>query len=388
MNKIQLCDINTCTQCHACEQVCPKQCIRFTEGKDGFDVPRIDTDVCVECGACIKSCHQLNLTKPKIKPIHTYAAWSEDNAVRITSSSGGVFSEVARYVFDRCGVVVGAVMDEHLKVHHSFATDMDGLVPMRGSKYVQSDLSDIYSEIKGFLNKDRLVLFSGTPCQVAGLYTFLKKDYPNLLTCDLVCHGVPSQKSFDSYCKRIGLSSKKVAEVAFRYTQGWGLQMTTRNHKAFYSTDRGYKWDNISPLKSYYLRAFTGGLMFDEACYNCHYASPERVSDLTMADYWGIGTMQPFNHSTKKGVSLLLVNTSKGFDMVKGSKGLILIERPFEEAVQGNHNLSNSSERPPGRDTYCDDAEKMSIIKISKKYGLLPGFKEYVRPINRKLDLI
>jgi coenzyme F420-reducing hydrogenase beta subunit len=164
------------------------------------------------------------LTKEKKLPLYAYAAWSDDERVRTTSSSGGVFSEIARYVFAKGGVVVGAVMDKDLKVHHTFATDMQGLFPMRGSKYVQSNLTGIYSKVKEYLQTERFVLFTGTPCQVAGLYTFLKKDYPSLLTCDLVCHGVPSQKSFDTYCEKIGLKGK-VAVVAFRYTQGWGLRM-------------------------------------------------------------------------------------------------------------------------------------------------------------------
>lgn len=385
MNKILLCDIYSCTQCRACEQVCPKHCISFVEGKDGFDVPRIDTDVCVECGACIKSCHQLNLTKKKNRPLYAYAAWSNDEQVRTTSSSGGVFSEIARYVFERNGVVAGAVMDEDLKVHHTFASDMDSLFPMRGSKYVQSDLTGIYSKIKEYLQAERFVLFTGTPCQVAGLYTFLKKDYSNLLTCDLVCHGVPSQKSFDTYCEKTGLKNK-VAEVAFRYTQGWGLQMASRSHLVPPAKDGGYKWKNISPRKSYYLRAFTNGLMFDEACYNCHYATPERVSDLTMADYWGIGTMAPFNHPRNEGVSLLLVNSVKGKAVVSECSHLFAEERPLEESIKGNHNLSQCSVRPKGRDSYCEDAATMIITKLSNKYSLTPTYKDYLRPLKRKLQ--
>lgn len=385
MNKIQLCDIYTCTQCRACAQACPKHCISFVEGKDGFDVPHIDTDVCVECGACIKSCHQLSLTRDKKLPLYAYAAWSDDERVRTTSSSGGVFSEIARYVFAKGGVVVGAVMDEDLKVHHTFATNMDSLFPMRGSKYVQSDLTGIYSKVKEYLQDERFVLFTGTPCQVAGLYTFLKKDYASLLTCDLVCHGVPSQKSFDIYCEKVGLKDN-AKEVAFRYTLGWGYQMVSRSHLVPPSKDGGYKWKNISPKKSYYLRAFTNGLMFDEACYNCHYATPERVSDLTMADYWGIGTMAPFNHPKNKGVSLLLVNSEKGKAVVSECQHLFTEERPLEESIKGNHNLSQCSVRPKGRDSYCEDAATMSIAKLGKKYGLAPTYKDYLRPLKRKIQ--
>ncbi len=386
MSKIELCDINSCTQCYACEAACPKKCIIFKMAKGGFSLPDIDRKVCVECGACMKACHQLNPTKTKQSPLKAYAAWSLDNDVRTTSSSGGVFSEIARYVFEKEGIVVGAVMNEHLKVCHAFAYSMKELYAMRGSKYVQSNLTGVYAQVKDFLKAGRYVLFTGTPCQVGGLYSFLKTDYDNLLTCDLVCHGVPSQKSFDIYCEKIGLTRKEVAEVAFRYTKGWGLQMATRSHLVSLFRDGDYKWKNISPKESYYLRAFTGGLMFNEACYNCQYATPERVSDITLADYWGIGTMMPFNHPKQKGVSLLLANTGKGLEAVKGRSSLYVEERPLEEAVKGNHNLSQCSERPLGRDTYCEDAETMSFTELSRKYGLSPTYKDYLRPFKRILQ--
>ena len=385
MSKIELCDINSCTQCHACESICPKKCITFKMGEGGFYVPEIDRESCVECGACMKACHQLNQTKTKQIPLHTYAAWSLDNDIRTSSSSGGVFSEIARFVFDKDGIVVGAVMSEELKVCHTFASNMKELFAMRGSKYVQSDLTGVYVKVKNYLKDGRFILFTGTPCQVGGLYSFLKTDYENLITCDLVCHGVPSQQSFDTYCEKAGLKNK-VAEVTFRYTKGWGLQMATRSHLVSPSQGGDYKWKNISPNKSYFLRAFTSGLMFNEACYSCYYATPKRVSDITLADYWGIGTVMPFNHSTRKGVSLLLANTEKGQDAVKKSRSLFIEERPLDEAVKGNDNLSHCSARPSGRDSYCKDAEIMSISDLSKKYGLEPTYKDYLRPLKRKLQ--
>lgn len=387
MSKIELCDVNSCTQCHACESVCPKKCIAFNMAKDGFYIPEIDRDVCIECGACMKACHQLNQSKTKRTPLQTYAAWSLENDVRTSSSSGGVFSEIARYVFEKDGVVVGAVMNEHLKVYHTFASSMKELFAMRGSKYVQSDLTGVYVKVKDYLRVGRYVLFTGTPCQVGGLYSFLKKDYENLLTCDLVCHGVPSQKSFDTYCEKIGLTRNEVAEVSFRYTKGWGLQMATRSHLVSPAQAGDYKWNNISPKNSYYLRAFTSGLMFNEACYNCQYATPERASDITMADYWGIGTAMPFNHPTQKGVSLLLVNSEKGGDVVKACKSLYTEVRPLEEAVKGNYNLSQCSERPVGRDTYCEDAKMMPLKELFLKYNLQPSWKDYLRPIKRKFTM-
>lgn len=386
MSSIHLCDINTCTQCHACESVCPKQCIDFKEAESGFFIPIIDKAVCVECGACINVCHQISYSKGCNLPLYTYAAWSLDENVRTSSSSGGVFSEIARYIIANDGVVVGAVMNKDLKVHHAIANSYENTIPMRGSKYVQSDLSGIYRQVKELLMNGILLLFTGTPCQIAGLNTFLKKDYKNLITCDLVCHGVPSQGSFDTYCDKVCLKRDGVSAVSFRYTQGWGLQMASKKYHASFVKDGKGKWKNISPKRSFYLRAFTKGLMFSEACYSCPYARPERVSDITLADYWGIGSIKPFNYSTTKGVSLLLVNTERGKNVIDECR-LFLENRPLEEALKGNHNLSMCSARPSGRDTFCKDLETMSVFSLCRKYGLQPSFKDYLRPLKRMLKI-
>ena len=378
MKGIELCDIYLCTQCRSCEAICPQKCISFIVGNDGFYTPSIDEPSCIRCGLCMKSCHQLNTGLTKHYPLNCFAAWSKDDEIRGTSSSGGVFSEIARCIFEQQGVVVGSVMDDSLNVHHAFAESMEQLIPMRGSKYVQSNMDGVYVRVKEYLQLGRLTLFTGTPCQVAGLYSFLKKDYDNLLTCDLVCHGVPSQKAFDTYCNKVGLIHGKTEEVRFRYTEGWGLQMAKR----CYGDD---KWKNISPKKSYYLRAFTKGLMFNEACYSCHYATPERVGDFSLADYWGIGSESPFMYPTDKGISLLLVNTQKAEVLITECETLFIEERPLSEAIRGNRNLSVCSVRPEGRDTFYRDAETMPTDLLMKKYALSPSFKDYLRPLKRKL---
>lgn len=385
MDRIGLCDIYSCTQCHACETACPQNCITFREEKDGFQIPEIDRGMCVECGLCMKSCHQIAHSRAQSVPIRTYAAWTLDDDVRKKSSSGGVFSEVARYVLDLGGIVFGAIMDKELRVRHVAAESLEQLGMMRGSKYVQSDLTGVYRLIKGLLQNGKHVLFTGTPCQVAGLYGYLRKDHEKLLTCDLVCHGVPSQKSFDIYCKKMGFTTPDVTEMGFRYTKGWGYQMSCKRHLVSPTKAEDYKWNPVSPGKSYYLRAFTRALMFSEACYSCRYASPERISDLTLADFWGIGAEFPFDHSVKKGVSLLLVNTEKGQRAVSGCSQLFTEERTLEEALKGNHNLSQCSERPQGRDSYYQDAEQMQPEELMKKYNLQPSWKDYLRPLKRKL---
>lgn len=375
---IELCSYLSCTQCHACESVCPKGCISFIDAPDGFKVPHINREICVECGLCMNSCHQLN--RPETDRLSTpvsYAAWTENDSIREESSSGGVFTALAESIINQGGVVFGAIMDDNLKVRHVFATSMEEIALMRGSKYVQSDINGIYNKVRDFLKDGRMVLFTGTPCQIAGLYAFLKKEYENLYTCDLICHGVPSQRAFDIYCAKIKIKRNNPQEVRFRYTKGWGFQMAYRSDAD--------KWKNISPRKSYYLRAFFKGIMFNKSCYSCQYAKLERIGDFTLADYWGIGESEPFGHSVKKGLSLLLINSSKARVFLEKCKGLFLEKRPLEESLAGNHNLAHCSEEPVGRDCYFEDSIKLSINELSRKYGLMPNWRDYIRPIKRKL---
>lgn len=382
MNKIELCDISKCTQCYACINACPKNCISMKEAKDGFSLPVIDRDKCVECGVCMKVCHRLVEDVKYHTPLKTYACWTKNLSDRRNSSSGGAFSVLARKVLSEGGIVYGASMCKDLKVRHIGIETMDEIIRLQGSKYVQSYLGDVYKEVKTQLQRGRKVLFTGTPCQVSGLLTFLRKKYDNLFTCDIVCHGVPSQKAFDIYIEKIGLRDK-CENFNFRFTEGWGFQLSRQLVAP--TKDGDSKKRILSPKKAYYIRAFTKGLMFSEACYSCAYARPERVSDVTLADYWGLGVMEPFNHPTHKGVSLLLVNSEKAFNLLSESQDLFFEERPYEEAVQGNHNLSHSSNRPEGRDTYYEDSKRMSISDLSNKYGIKENLRDYLRLLKQKI---
>lgn len=390
MSEIQLCGIDSCTQCYSCLSVCPKQCIAFIEGKEGFFLPHIDREKCIECGLCMKSCHQLTPARAQVTPHKTFAAWTTDAATRTKSSSGGMFSVLANYALSKGGSVYGASMGEDLKVRTIRVDKQKELNKIRGSKYVQSNMQGVNNSVKSDLSSGQFVLFTGTPCQVAGLYAFLKKNYDNLLTVDVVCHGVPSQKAFDIYCERVGLNNPENKEISFRYMEGWGFQMS--RHLVAPSKDGDSKYEGttktklITPRRSYYLRAFTEGLMFSETCYSCKYAQPKRVSDFTMADYWGLGTMAPFNHPTAKGVSLLLANTDKAAALMPKLKDLFVEERPLEEAVKGNGNLEHCSGRPAGRDTYFEDAMRMPIGELVKKYNIKETWKDYLRPLKRMLN--
>lgn len=384
MNKINLCD-STCTQCYACKTVCPKDCIEFIDYEAGFKIPSIDRSKCIECGACMKACHVISLKADLKLPLKTYACWTKNKDDRSNSSSGGAFSVLARRILANGGVVYGATMTSDLTIRHIAITKEEDLIAIQGSKYVQSNIEGIYSDVKLRLGKGISVLFSGTPCQVAGLKTFLKRDYENLLTCDVVCHGVPSQTAFNIYIDKIGIRDKS-NNVYFRFTEGWGFRLSRQAVAP--TLGGGFRKKLIPQFKAYYMKAFTKGLMFGEACYDCHYAHPKRISDFTLADYWGLGEHIPFNYPTQRGVSCMLVNTQHGLNFINSCEDLMLIERPLEEAIEGNHNLSFVSDRPRGRDTYYEDSISLDIKELSTKYGLKPTLRDYLRIIKQDLFLI
>jgi len=376
---ITLCDINNCTQCFSCLSVCSKQCIEFHDKGEGFLEPSIDGNRCVECGLCEKSCHILHPLREKSLPKFTFAGWNNNISIRKKSSSGGVFSILANNILCNGGIVYGATM-EKLKVKHIRVDNTTDLAKLRGSKYLQSNMRGIYEQVKIDLkgDLDRKVLFVGTPCQVSGLYSYLRKPYRNLITADIICHGVPSQSLFDRYLEKIKINPENTKEVIFRYLKGWGMQMSriTLSGKSLL----------ISPRKAFYLRAFLRGMMFSKACYNCKYAETKRVGDLTLADFWEIGTVTSFEHDTRDGISMLLVNTTVGDDLVKKCKDITLVERSFKEALDGNPNLHTVSVQPAGCETYYDDLKCLSIDDFIKKYKLQPSWKDYLRPFKRYIE--
>ena len=378
----------TCTQCMACVNTCPKSCIKMVDAGQGFAIPQIDESICVECGACMRSCHQLVKNLERNTPAKTLACWTKVTSDRKKSSSGGAFSVLARKVLSQNGVVYGATMSKDLKVYHIYIERAEELPRLQGSKYVQSTLGDTYVQVRNHLNNDRLVLFTGTPCQVGGLLTFLRKRYKNLITCDMVCHGVPSQRAFDAFCERTHLSGT-CDGISFRFTEGWGYQLAREfisPTKAGYFNSASVKRKPICPSKAWYMRAFNKSMMFNEACYTCSYSRVERVSDFTMADYWGLGVKASFNHPTYQGISMLLVNTSKAVELLNELPELYYEERGLQEAIEGNRNLTHSSERPNNRDAFIADLFDMNNKDVVKKYGLRATVRDYLRLLKQTIN--
>lgn len=298
---IEIKNKSKCSGCHACMNVCPKHCITMQVDEEGFWYPVVDKEKCIECGLCEKRCPILNDMCIDNSP-KAFACFNKDEEVRKESSSGGIFTLLASQVIDLGGVVYGAAFNENFEVEHIQVTKKSELHKLRGSKYVQSRLGNSYSEIKELLSQNRLVYFSGTPCQIDGLLCFLNKKYDNLICQDIICHGVPSPKVWDKYKQE--MCKEKPETIEFRNKDnGWinfNMAIRFKNNKYV----KSHKEDS-------FMKAFLTDLCLRPSCYDCHSKSIHRNSDITLADFWGIKNVCPEMYDNK-GVSLVFINSNKG----------------------------------------------------------------------------
>ncbi len=345
---IELCSKIDCTGCGACYNVCPKQAISMQYDAEGFLHPEIDHELCIECKLCQKSCPILTPVNKHTRVDGPLAVVAKSKELCQKSSSGGMFSLLASWILQQGGVVFGAVWTSDNRVIHQKATNETELAALRGSKYLQSDTALTYKEVKACLKDNKLVLYTGTPCEIAGLYGFLEKmDKTRLYTADLVCHGVPSALSFQLYLEK--LAKKKKVNVAdfnnysFRNLKGWDITPS-------YKIGENVFVENEPIAKNLYMMLFLTSRLHRKSCYNCRYTTPERIGDITIADFWGIGDERPFAYDTKQGCSLVLVNTGKGqqlFDEI--TPNLNYDKREWSEALVQNHQLHISSSCPKDR---------------------------------------
>lgn len=328
---------DTCTGCSACKNICPQKCISMEIDEMGFLYPKVDERKCINCNLCntvcyINSKNLLSYEKPKL----VYAAWSLDVIDRSTSSSGGVASVLSHYIVENGGYVFGAVIQDGLKIRHCGTSDINYLHKFKTSKYAQSDTQGAYPEIKELLSKDKRVLFIGTPCQCAGLLCYLGGRQSNLVTVDLVCHGVPSSKYlYESIVNEHVINN--YTSVVFRDETGYKLK--------FYYQDKIIFCEG--PEDNLFVRGFLDSLFIRESCYQCKFAREERISDITIGDFWGISDEDEFKDELRNGISMILVNTSHGMDIIKKCHDkMFLRDRSLEEAIQGNQQLRRPTIRP------------------------------------------
>ena len=365
MDTIEIVKKNECCGCGSCAQKCPKKAISMIENEEGFLYPQINKEKCINCGLCSKVCPQLKDIEKVEKFFHkVYAVYNKDINVQSNSSSGGVFTELAMYVLKNNGIVYGAAYDNKFKVNHIGIVKKEDIGKLRKSKYIQSNISNSYNDVEKNLKENRLVLFSGTPCQINGLKKYLVKDYENLITCDVVCHGVPSQKAFKQYLKNF---EKKLNEEIIDYDfRSKGIKGYEKLGKIVTKTGK-VKYLKIG-LDCYY-NNFLEGNIFRESCYKCHYSNMNRVGDITIGDYIGVLEMQPNAYSCA-GTSICIINSNKGMTVFNEVKDKFNIFETTEEKVKKyNSNLNQPKKRPVCRDyVYKNINDERQFVNDLKKF--------------------
>lgn len=345
-------DKSQCCGCTACASICPKQCIQMIEDKEGFLYPQINHSVCVDCRLCEKVCPVLHPVQAKEKPA-VFAAVNNNSEVRMQSSSGGIFTLLAERTIKKGGVVFGASFDENWRVVHQYTETMEGVARFRGSKYVQSDMGTSFQNAKYFLDQGREVLFSGTPCQIAGLKNYLRKSYSNLFTVDLVCHGTPSPDVWRKYlletiCRRLNLKNIKdlnigdhISNICFRSKEnGW------KNYHVRFEYKNG-EVESLPFYRNSYMSVFLSNLSIRPCCYSCPAKLYQIQSDITLADFWGVNEICP-EIDDDKGCGLIFVNDKEKFEL-SDSLDCKLKRLFLDSIVKYNPSILNSVKEPVNR---------------------------------------
>jgi len=361
---IEIKDKSKCSGCTACKNICPKNAIEMLEDEEGFLYPNVNKEKCVNCGLCDQVCPVLNAKNEK-REQDGYVLNNKNDEIRADSTSGGAFTPIANYVLDKNGVVFGAAFDLDYKVIHTYIENKCEIHKFRGSKYVQSYLGDSFKLAKKFLDEERWVCFSGTPCQIEGLKKYLKKDYEKLVTVDVMCHAAPSPlvwKKYMSYIKKYKLKDENIEKVWFRDKSKYGFKysmMTLKSKNNEYSN--GVETDP-------YLRAFFGDLSDRPSCYDCAFKKLYHISDFTIWDCF-IAEKYDKNLDDDKGTSRMLVNSSKGreiFDEIKNSFNFTKIK--VDVLTNNVKEMLHSVNLPESRNNFFKDLNNMSEKEFFKKW--------------------
>lgn len=363
---------SVCTGCHACAAICPKKCIDMQDTGEGFLFPVIHTETCIQCNRCEEACPVLCMPD-KSRHTQAFAVKNKDDVEREKSTSGGVFPLLARTILDADGIIYGAAYDNDFSVSHIAVEDSGNLPFLQGTKYVQSTVGRIFPEVKDHLKAGRQVLFSGTPCQCAGLRAFLGKGYENLMLVDLICHGVPSPKVWQTYIDyraRKENGGKRPVKINMRSkVNGWSR----------YSTEFDYGNGKIARSQNSedpFIRAFVGNICLRSSCSECLAKGTERCTDLTLGDYWGIWSQHP-EFNDEKGTSIVFVHSAKGMAALNRMKGQTeWLEISIEDAYRENMSMMSSSKAHEKRKDFLDKVTSDNFGDIVKEYFPLVSAKK------------
>lgn len=361
-----------CCGCNACVQCCPKQCITMHEDEEGFLYPKVDVTICIECGLCEKVCPVINQNESK-RPLQVYAAKNNNEEQRLCSSSGGIFIILAEQTINQGGVVFGCRFDKNWEVEHCYVETLEELEPLMRSKYVQSRIGNTYKEAEQFLKAGRKVLFIGVPCHIAGLKKYLRKDYNDLLTIDIVCHGVPSPKVWKDYLNSV--AHKNVKSINFRAKQTDGYSW-----KGYGIVIKGIENEIVVSQRTsenVYMMGFAKKLFLRPSCHDCSSKSGKCGSDLTIGDFWGIWNKHP-ELDDNKGTSMLIVYSVLGQNVLE-SLDLNLNDSTYDEAIKGNPMILYSAPEPKERKEFWENYTKYGITYIfSIVKSMQPSFFEKI----------
>lgn len=384
---IEIRNKENCCGCQACFQICPVHAISMDIDREGFWYPRIDQDVCVDCGRCEYVCPELKQYHTMV-PMETWGCYRKDFSKRMKSASGGVFAVLAEAVLNRNGIVFGAAFNDKWELKHCYVDSISALDSLLGSKYIQSYIGNAYVRAKEFLKKGCLVLFSGTPCQIQGLKKYLDRDYDNLLTVDLICHGVPSPEVWSDYLTELSKGSKLIAFTPRDKSDG------IENAPIVFEFDNGRRVRQHYN-KNIYIKGFNQNLYLRPSCHACKFKGVERCSDLTIGDFWGHSIFYP-SFGDHYGISVVMVHSEKGkkwFENVKDD--LEVIAAKIKQVLPQNPSLAEAAPRQATRDVFFDRWKQQGVTftveqilrpTLTQRVDmLLKPVKYYIWLVKRKL---
>lgn len=401
---IRIVDKSDCCGCSACVQKCPKRCISMREDIEGFLYPYVDESNCVDCGLCEKVCPLLNRPK-KTDSLKVLAAKNRNEEERMESSSGGIFIALAKEILSDGGIVFGAVFDENWEVKHAYADNLADVKLMMGSKYLQSRIGNCYQLAEKFLKAGRKVLFSGTPCQITGLHKYLRKEYPNLISVDFLCHGVPSPgvwrkylyDTFQTPARRAAAGKNTVLSPSLKLMpEITGIDFRDKElsgWKKYSFVVRGVSADKADKnsvllsdrhFENPFMRGFLANIYLRPSCYDCKCKNGVSHSDIAIADFWGINHLMP-DFDDDKGVGMILINSERGQSMVD-NLDLDTRQTTLEVARRLNGGFREHIEIPYKRKLFFSRYDKIGVPAAVEKALHVSIADRIIRKMNRKLQ--
>lgn len=374
---IKIEDKTNCTSCSACYSICPVQAIRMVVDKEGFKYPKVDKEKCINCGLCNKICPILNrkqIQNRKRKPT-VIAAWSKTENTRIDSTSGGVFSELAKAMYSENGYVAGAVYNKEWMVEHIISNQEEDLENLRSSKYLQSNINDTFKKIKEKLEDGKKVLICGSPCQISGLYQYLQKEYENLYTCDFICRGMNSPKIFKKYLENLeNKYNSKIKKIKFKNKiHGW------HNFSTKIDFENGKSYIGGRYVDSYMVGYLQHNAFIRPSCYECQFKGLPRVADITLADFWGIEKIDS-SMDNDKGTSMILINSSKGEKLFEKIKNNLQYKEIKSNNILNENVCANKSvEKSEIREKVFQEIDQLNYNELSEKYFPSPNLPKRIK---------